>query len=231
MSDAVKDSTRTPPGPGVDASGAPVVDPTRNVLELVGAANQRQDDLRKMEAEHVREVIKIKADCQGNEINGIQHIEQLRADHAKEIRQAEAARIDAIRAVDVQAVQQAAAVQDTRASALAAQVALAAEAMRSQVTTTAEAAATALATALAPITASIEQLRQAMYEAQGQKKEVVETQAKGANSGMWWGVAIATFFGFVMFILAAITLAALITKGFTKQSCLTSSEQCDRIYK
>src|ERR1035441_2592044 len=216
MGNGVKDASRTPPGPGVDASGAPVVDPTKNVRDLVAAENRRQDDLREMEARHVCEVVEIKADCQKDEIKGVQHIEELRAQHAKELRVAETARIDAIRAVDVQAVQQAAAVQDTRASALAAQVALAAEAMRSQVTTTAEAAATALATALAPITASIEQLRQAMYEAQGQKTQVVETQARGANMGLWWGVAIAAFFGFVMFILAAITLAALVTHGFTK---------------
>lgn len=34
------------PGPGVDASGDPVIDPTRNVLDLVAAAIARQDDLR-----------------------------------------------------------------------------------------------------------------------------------------------------------------------------------------
>ena len=36
------------PGPGVDAYGQPVVDPTQNVLDLVKAAIQRQDDLREM---------------------------------------------------------------------------------------------------------------------------------------------------------------------------------------
>lgn len=34
------------PGEGVDKHGNPVVDPTRNVLDLVKAAIQRQDDLR-----------------------------------------------------------------------------------------------------------------------------------------------------------------------------------------
>lgn len=38
------------PGMAVDASGGPVVDPTRNVLDLVRAAIERQDDLRKGEA-------------------------------------------------------------------------------------------------------------------------------------------------------------------------------------
>jgi hypothetical protein len=34
------------PGLGVDAAGGPVVDPTKNVLDLVAAAITRQDDLR-----------------------------------------------------------------------------------------------------------------------------------------------------------------------------------------
>lgn len=34
------------PGMGVDREGEPVIDPTKNVLDLVAAAIQRQDDLR-----------------------------------------------------------------------------------------------------------------------------------------------------------------------------------------
>jgi hypothetical protein len=44
------------PGAATDAHGLPVVDPTRNVLQLVEAAIQRQDDLRDADARHVREV-------------------------------------------------------------------------------------------------------------------------------------------------------------------------------
>jgi hypothetical protein len=195
---AKRDTARTPPGPGVDAAGAPVVDPTKNVRELVDAANRRQDDLREMEGEHLREIITI------------------RDEHAKDLRVAEAARLDAINAVNSLAVQQAAEVQDTRATALAGQVAASAEAMRSNVAATATAAATALSTALAPIITSIEQLRAAMWQEQGQKTQVVETQQQSANSGLWWGVAIAGVFGFLMFLLAALTLAAIITHGFTR---------------
>ena len=189
------------PGPGVDAAGEPVIDPTRNVLDLVEAANRRQDDLRQMSERHTRELATI------------------RASHATEMRIAEADRLDAIREVDAQAVQQAATVQDTRATALAGQVADAAEAMRSQVANTATAAATALATALAPIVASIEQLRAAMWQEQGQKTQVVETQAKSANTGLWVGLLIAGVVGFLtmcLVIFSAITLAALLTKGFTQ---------------
>jgi hypothetical protein len=173
---------RTPPGPGVDAAGAPVVDPTRNVRDLVAAENRRQDDLREMEAAHVREVSEIRADCQTDEIAGVQHIEQLRADHAKEIRLAETARIDAIRAVDVQAVQQAATVQAAQAGALAATVATSAEAMRAQVAAAASAAATSLGAALEPIQKDIQDLRKAQYEAQGVKAQSTE----GSMSNRAW---------------------------------------------
>jgi hypothetical protein len=194
-------------------------DPSRNVLDLVEAGNQRQDDLRVSEGLHVREIINLRAEEQSSETAAMQYVERLRADHATELRIAEAERINAIRAVDVQAVQQAAQVQDTRATALAAQVAASAEAMRSQVAATTSAAATALATALAPITTSIEQLRQAMYEAQGQKTQVVETRAKGASMGMWWGVVLAggmAFLTVLVVILMAISVAAVATHGFTK---------------
>jgi hypothetical protein len=43
------------PGPGVDVRGDPVIDPTKNVLDLVTAAIQRQDDLREADVRHGRE--------------------------------------------------------------------------------------------------------------------------------------------------------------------------------
>lgn len=184
-------------GPSTDRYNEPVIDPTQNVKDLSEAANKRQDDLREQESAHVREIMAI------------------RAEHETEARRAEADRIDAIRQVDVQAVQQAAQVQATQAAALAAQVAASAEAMRSQVAATASAAATSQATALAPITASIEQLRQAMYEQQGKETQVVETRAGSANAGLWVGVAIAA----VIMVLSAVGIIAtiviaVVTHGF-----------------
>ena len=147
------------PGPGVDRYGVPVIDPTKNVLDLVRAAIQRQDDLREMSAAHAREM-------QSAETRRMDEKAELRAEHGKELRQIETARLDAIRAVDVNAVQRAAEVQATQAGALAAQVATTADAFRAS-----------LAAALAPIQASIEDLRRAQYEAQGQKTQVVETSS------------------------------------------------------
>jgi hypothetical protein len=182
-----RDVTRTPPGPGVDAAGAPVIDPTRNVRDLVDAANLRQDDLRKMEAEHIRELAALRAQCQKDEIEAVKAVEQLRADHAKELREAEAARIDAINAVNTLSVQQAAEVQDTRATTLATQVATSAETLRGQVQAAAEAAVTGLAAALEPIIKDIADLRRAQYEAQGTRAQATES---GLSTRAWLGLAL-----------------------------------------
>ncbi len=146
------------PGPGVDWYGAPVVDPTKNVLDLVAAAIARQDDLRDLEARHLRELA------------------DLRAHYDLRLRDAETARIDAIRAVDVSAVHRASEVSAAQAQALATQVAASAETLRTQVSAAAAAASTALAGALEPIQKDIADLRRAQYEAQGQKTQVVESR-------------------------------------------------------
>jgi hypothetical protein len=141
-------------GIGVDAEGGPVIDPTQNVLDLVKAAIQRQDDLREMEARHVRELLAI------------------RGEHTRDMRKAETDRIDAIRAVDVGAVNRAAEVSTQQALTLANQVAVSAETLRTQVAAAASAATVALAAALEPIQKDIADLRRAQYEAQGVKANV-----------------------------------------------------------
>jgi hypothetical protein len=146
------------PGPSADRYGAPVSDPTKNVLDLVSAAIQRQDDLRAQESKHLRELA------------------DLRAHYDARLREAETARIDAIRAVDVGAVNRAAEVSAAQAQTLATQVTVSAETLRTQVAAAATAASTALSAALEPIQKDIADLRRAQYEAQGQKTQVVETR-------------------------------------------------------
>ena len=182
----------TPPGPGVDASGQAVVDPTRNVLDLVQAAISRQDDLREAESRHIRE------------------LNQMRDDHQAELRKAEAARINATRTVDVEAVQRAAEVQASQATALTTQVATTAEAMRAQVAAAAAAAATSLGAALEPIQKDIQDLRKAQYEAQGQKTQVVETQARGGSTALWVGLGVAASVGLLGTILTAVSVIVVI---------------------
>jgi hypothetical protein len=166
-------------GPSTDAGNRPVDDPTKNVQALVDAGMRRQDDLRELEATHLRE------------------IGALRAAYEEKLRVAESARIDAIRAVDVGAVSRAAEVAAAQASTLAAQVTTSAETLRGQVNAAAIAAATALATALQPITKSIEDLRAAQYAQQGQ----AAAKTEGRDNSQWLitllvgiGVAVVTYF-------------------------------------
>lgn len=177
-------------GPSTDQHNAPVIDPTENVKALNAAANQRQDDLREADSRHVREIM------------------TMRAAFDKELREAESARIDAIRQVDVTAALQQGRDAEARAAALAAQVTATAEAMRGQLAATANAAADALTSAITPLTAAVEQLRRAMYEAQGQKTQIVETQQRGLSASAWLGVV-------VTFLTIFVTIA-LATHGFTK---------------
>jgi len=180
-------------GPSTDRHNNPVIDPTENVLNLVQAAVERLDDLRNVQVKHMTDMA------------------QLRDVHAREMREKEAQRIDAIRAVDVAASQQASKDAEVRASALAAQVAAAAEAQRNQVAAAAQAAATALTQALVPIQSSISELTQRMYEQKGGKDQVSESREKGASSGMWIGIAIAGVGLFISFIVGAAGLIVLLT--------------------
>ena len=174
-----------PPGPGVDAQGRSVIDPTANVLAVVGAAVQRLDDLRLLGLAHVQEMA------------------TLRAEYEDKLRGKESERIDAIRAVDVNAVQRAAEVQAAQALTLQAQVATSAEAMRAQVAAAANAAAAALSASLEPVQKSIDDLRKTQYEQQGQKA----AQSEGRDLGQWIVGAV---------IAAAAVVATLAAGGHLK---------------
>jgi hypothetical protein len=76
---AAPDQTDSSPGPGVDIHGQPVIDPTKNVLDLVTAAIQRQDDLRAVEARHVREIAVLQKELRESEQARVQ--EQFAAIH------------------------------------------------------------------------------------------------------------------------------------------------------
>lgn len=106
---------------------------------------------------------------------------KLRAEYEDRLSEKEAARIDAIRAVDVAASQQATKDAEVRASALAKQVSDSAEAMRNQVAAAATAAATSLGAALVPIQERLAELTRLQYEQQGQKAQVIESRASDAD--------------------------------------------------
>jgi len=169
-------------------------DPTKNVESLVKAAMERQDDMRNLVAEHAHEMA------------------ELRERYATDLRKAESARIDAIRAVDVGAVAAAATVAATQANTLAAQVATSAETLRTQVAAAATAATVALAAALEPIQKDIADLRRAQYEAQGQKTQIVETQAVTTGYHASTGLIIGVCSIIVTVLIATITIFLAVHK-------------------
>lgn len=79
-------------GMAVDPSGGPVVDPTANVIALNEASTKRLDDLRDAEGRRVTESLTF-----------LQELGNLRATHAREMRDLETRRLDAVRQVDVAA--------------------------------------------------------------------------------------------------------------------------------
>lgn len=169
-------STSQPPGPGVDAEGRAVIDPTANVIANLEAAVRRQDDLREMESSHLREVM------------------TLRADYSEQLRKAETARIDAIRAVDVAAVQRAAEVAAEAVQALATQVPITAEAVR-----------TALTAALDPILKDVQELRRIQYEQAGSKATQTEQKTDRGLNVAALGVLVGMFVGVSAIVIAIIT--------------------------
>lgn len=178
-------------GAGVDAQGLAVRDPTKNVLDLVWAESKYQDGMR----EALLELLETKISAlQHNITVAEQHHREmdaaesrrvneqlsLRAAYEERLTQAEAKRIDAIRAVDVNAVSVAnqrateqAAVLATQvaqsAEQLRTQVASSAEALRSLVATTASTAATTLQQIVNPLTERISKLEQAGYTDVGKR--------------------------------------------------------------
>jgi hypothetical protein len=166
----------------VDASGNPVIDPTQNVLDLVDAAIRRQDDLREVEAQHIREIL------------------NLRAEYDRELREAESNRIDAIRAVDVGAVNRAAEVAATQATVLAAQL-----------SATADASRTGLVAALEPIQKDIQELRKAQYEIAGAKANVGE--ARQERQGITQGQALLVAAAGVVIGLGGVVISLINSVG------------------
>jgi hypothetical protein len=179
-------SSQQPPGPGVDAQGRTAIDPSENVKALTEAAVKRLDDLREMSDRCRAEIAK------------------LRSDYDDKLRDAESKRIDAIRAVDVGAVNRAAEVAATQAATLATQVAASAETLRAQVATTATAFRAELSAALEPIQKRIDDLTRAQYEAQGQKTQVVEGRASTGAIYAFIGAALGLI-GVATAVILAVT--------------------------
>lgn len=180
----IKDSENRP-GIAVDARGGAVVDPTRNVLDLVEAAVTRLDDLRmadRLRLEQVRSADLLRVndlrDAARQRQNDLSAAENRRIDeqatlHAafqEKLAQAETKRIDAIRAVDVAAVATASERAAQQANVLQTQVATSAETLRALVATTAAQVATQLQQLTSQLTERISSLEKVQYESTGRSR-------------------------------------------------------------
>lgn len=166
-------------------------DPTENVKALSEAANKRQDDLREADrkltdARHdgAKALADLRAECNHElalaESKRVNEQLAIRAGYEEQLRTAEAKRIDAIRAVDVNAVSVASQRASDQASVLATQVAQSAEQLRTQVAQSAEALRALVATTAATAATTLQQLvtglstrlttlEQAQYEGKGKQ--------------------------------------------------------------
>lgn len=138
-------------------------DPTDNVRGMIDRAISRIDDLREAEIRRVNEQM------------------TLRAEYGAQLALAEAKRIDAIRAVDVNAVSVANDRATAQAAVLANQVSASAETLRQLVAATATTVAGQLTQVSSEIANRLSTLEKAQYE------------SKGSSGGMrdMWGWIIA----------------------------------------
>ena len=83
-------------GIGVDARGEPVIDPTKNVLDLTAAANKRQDDLREM---HDR-VVAAQLGRVEETLKWMEKLSDVHQRHDREIHKMEQEKLAAFRASD-----------------------------------------------------------------------------------------------------------------------------------
>lgn len=140
------------------------IDPTENVKAMIKAAVERLDDLRISESRRVDEQL------------------QLRGEYSVQLAVAEAKRIDAIRAVDVNAVSVANERATAQAAVLANQVSASAETLRSLVAATAATVAQQLAQVSTGIADRLSALEKSQYESKG---------SSGGMRDVWgWGFGI-----------------------------------------
>ncbi len=206
-------------GIGIDFAGNPVVDPTANVIALSEAATKRQDDLREMNNDRIyAEIRRVDAD-----VGHLKEMAILRAAHASELAEKESKRLDAVRAIDVQARERDAAMAHASILSLSTQLTTNIETLRNALASTAATIASQTAATVSQITTRIETLERMSYERSGKQavsdpmlvelvsemKSLRESRAvgkgKGEGSTALWGF-IASGIGLFFSFIAAISI-------------------------
>lgn len=170
----------TRPGVAVDARGGQVIDPTKNVLDLVEAAIRRQDDLRvgseklfqaKLDALEKLDALRYERalDAAKALADKLESEARLRSDYDEKLRAAEAKRIDAIRLVDVNAVSEDRRRTGEQAVALATQVSQSADTVRALVASTKTSTDLSVSQVTQALSQRITTLEQAGYQQAGKQ--------------------------------------------------------------
>lgn len=133
------------------------IDPTKNVLDLVAAETKRQDDLRDAETRRVDQLA------------------VLRASYEEKLAEKEAARLNAIRDIDVKAVSTASEKQEAAAKVLAANLLNNELTLRTLVATTALAAAESQTRFATGIMERLKTLEESRYEIKGKSGGIKDT--------------------------------------------------------
>lgn len=173
----------------VDYTGRQAVDPTKNVEALVKALEEktkelREADLRLIQAklDATKEIGDLKSRHSSDLINSLAKEISLRADLGGELTKKETDRVNAVRLVDVQAVQVATERQTQAATALASQVVQSAEVLRNQQARVQEEARISLAASNAELTKRISELERSLSEGRGKQQfqdpATIEMKAK-----------------------------------------------------
>jgi hypothetical protein len=142
-------------------------DPTLNVKESLAVAVARLDDLRVADAKRFESELSSHVILGRERVEHLQRMAELRAEYTERLTIAEAKRIDAIRAVDVNAVAVASQRSSDQASVLAAQVAQSADALRTLVASTATTVANAQQQLATTLNDRLTKLEQSQYIGQG----------------------------------------------------------------
>lgn len=150
-----------------DAGVGGMVDPTKNVLDLVEAAIRRQDDLRKAEAEKVGIQIAQALKLMDFQDAHIKEVAALSRAYEEQLRVAESKRVDTVRTMDAAAVQEQNRKATETATTLASNVNTSAEALRALVSTTTSAQNAASQQVINTLNARIAVLEQASYTSAG----------------------------------------------------------------
>lgn len=205
------------PGVAVDANGNPVIDPTKNVLDLVHSAIRRVDDMIVLNNKRIDDIA-------AERVKRLEGEQKLRAEYHDKLMIAESKRIDAIRNTDMTAATLANERATQQADILARQVAQTADVLRALVDSTAKQMATQHEQTTRLISERVTLLEKNQYEAQG-KSGVVDPQQSeyvaelkrlretstlrtGASEGMsaMWGYIIAA----IATISAIVTMAHIL---------------------